>query len=357
MDLSAPVGVARQLSVELGEEGTSSFSDGGSQRDVDPDDVHPAQEGAPEPEGEGGGGGAPAPPTDKGEEPRVAEEAELPPAPDDGGEGGAADPSAQGESTQVVMSHQAQGSAAGTQRKTLNLPPPLRRGKEFVPAAMEKLTYRITLHGILIGEAVLLATNEKGAVRISVKVTSSPLITPFYPVDDLIETQLVMGNYLVTSIRQREGSYQRNTGFTLMLREKKAFSTATLREGVFTPLPRSDVTDLVSGFYYMRNQPLEVGKSLLLHIFDSGKYSLATVEVLRQERVSVQGLGDVETLVVVPRLQTEGIFRRTGEMLIWLTADGRKVPVKVETTIPIGKVRAELVSSEVQREGDETLKK
>jgi hypothetical protein len=234
--------------------------------------------------------------------------------------------------------------------KKVKLESPLRKGSEFLAAAREKLTYGIVMFGVPVGEAVLEAVNSQGGFTITTRVTSNAVIASVYPVDDFIETQLVCGNYLVTKIRQHEGSYTRNAGFTLMLRERKAFSLERLRDGFVTEtLPRDDILDIISGFYFLRNQPVKVGKSLMLHLYDGDKYAPTVVEVLRNERIHVSGLGDVETLVVHPLLTISGYFQRTGEMLVWLTADENKVPVRMQTSIALGKVTAELVSAEVER--------
>jgi hypothetical protein len=42
-----------------------------------------------------------------------------------------------------------------------------------------------------------------------------------------------------------------------------------------------------------------------------------------------------------------GIFRRTGDMYVWLSDDDKRVPLKVETTIALGRVTAELIAAEV----------
>jgi hypothetical protein len=52
---------------------------------------------------------------------------------------------------------------------------------------------------------------------------------------------------------------------------------------------------------------------------------------------------------VHPILKTEGFFGRSGEVLVWLTDDEKKVPVKMEAEIPLGKVTAELVSAETEK--------
>ncbi len=226
----------------------------------------------------------------------------------------------------------------------------VRNGGEFVPYALEKLTYRVMLFGIPAGTAVLEATNKNGEVRITTTVKSNNVVSSIYPVDILVDTRLLVGNYLLTRIRQHEGSSFSDTGFTLMLREKNAFWVDRLKNRYAnTPLPTEDVMDMISGFYYLRNQRLEVGKPVQLHLFDSCRYADTTVEVLRKERLSLPGLREADTLVVHPILTTDGFFHSSGNILVWLTDDEKKVPVKVEAHIPLGKVTAELVSAESEK--------
>ncbi|MBI5657354.1 MAG: DUF3108 domain-containing protein [Geobacter sp.] len=238
------------------------------------------------------------------------------------------------------------GSAAVLPQKSI------RRGDEFVPLAREKLTYRIILYGVPVGTAVMDATNRNGEVRISTRITSNPFISGIYQVDVSVDTRLINGNYLLTRIRQHEGEFIGDSGFTLMLRERNAFWVDRLHNRYANhPLPRYDVMDLVSGFYYLRSQPLAVGKQVVLHLFDSNEYDPTSVEVLRKERLHLSGLREVDTLVVHPVLKTAGFFRRTGDILIWLTDDLYRAPVRVETSIPLGRVTAELVSIEGEKEG------
>lgn len=227
---------------------------------------------------------------------------------------------------------------------------PVLKGNEFVASGLEKLTYRIVMFGIPVGMAVMEARNTNGEFRITTKVTSNDAVSSFYTVDDFVDTRLIKGNYLLTRIRQHEGSFVSDTGFTLMLRERKAFWVDRLRNRYDNrPLPREDVMDVISGLYYLRNQRLEVGKPMLLHLYDSSEYVPTTVEVLRREHLRLSGLREADTLVVHPLLKTEGLFRRTGDMLVWLTDDEKKVPVRMEMQIPLGHVTAELVSAETEK--------
>lgn len=240
--------------------------------------------------------------------------------------------------------------AAARNQPPFVLDPPLRTSGEFMGTTHEKLAYRISLLGLPVGSAELEAHNEKGEVRITLRVRSDTVLSAIYPVDDLIETRHINGNFILTRIRQQEGAFRGDRGFTIFLREKSVFwidrlTNRSLKES----LPNSEVVDILSGLYFLRNRPLQVGTIETLHIYDSDTYAAVPVDVIRRETVMLPAFREVEALLVQPRLETEGIFRRTGDVRIWLSDDRYKVPVKAVTTIAFGQVTAELVSSESKR--------
>lgn len=225
--------------------------------------------------------------------------------------------------------------------------PPLRTAGEFMASKNEKLTYAISLLGLPVGNAELEAKNENGEIRITLRIKSNTAISSVYPVDDVVETRHIAGNFLITKIKQQEGSFKSDIGFTLFLRDKSVFWIDLLkRRSIKEPLPTSDVLDTLSGFYYLRNRALKAGTTEMLHIYDSETYADVPVEVLRREKIRLPNLKEVNTVVVRPLQQTAGIFRRTGEILIWMTDDANKVPVRIVTSIALGRVTADLVSAE-----------
>lgn len=230
--------------------------------------------------------------------------------------------------------------------------PPLRTAGEFLSSDSEKIHYRISLLGVPVGSAELEAKKENNEVRISLRVSSNSVIASIYPVDDLIVTRHIGGNFILSTIRQQEGAFKSDRGFTIFLRDKNVFWIDRLtNRSVRESIPNSNVVDLLSGFYYLRNRPLMVGSTETLQIYDSDRYTELPVDILRREKIILPGLRQVDTLVIQPKLTTEGIFRRTGEVLIWVTDDKFRVPVKFVTSIALGQVTAELVSSDVQRQG------
>jgi len=230
-----------------------------------------------------------------------------------------------------------------------DIPLPLRTASEFVSSRSEKLTYLITLLGLPVGSVDLEAKNENNEVRITLRTRSNGALSSVYPVDDIMETRHLGGNFIITKIRQHEGTFSSDIGFTIFLRDKRVFWIDRIRNRYSNEtIPNSDVLDTLSSFYYLRNRPLQVGKTELLHIYDGDVYAPVPVEVLRQEEIRLRNLTKVDSLVLRHVKQEGGIFRRTGDMMIWLTNDANKVPVKVETSTPVGTVTVELVSAETQ---------
>ena len=214
-------------------------------------------------------------------------------------------------------------------------------------AQQEKLAYQISLLGMPVGSALLEATNRQGELRITTSVRSNSVMSAIYPVNDSTDTRLIKGRYLLTRIRQREGSLVSDTGFNLMFQERKTFWVDRLKKISSTePLEHLDTLDVISGFYFIRQQSLAVGTTLTLRLYDGDKSSTVPVEVLRRETLSLPGMRSAETLVIRPLFRENGFFKNNREVLIWLTDDENRVPVRVEVTTPVGRVVAELVSSE-----------
>lgn len=110
--------------------------------------------------------------------------------------------------------------AAVRNRTPFVLDPPLRISGEFLGISHEKLVYRISMLGMPVGSAELEANNEKGEVRITLRVRSDAVLSTIYPVDDLVETRHINGNYILSRIRQQEGDFRGDRGFTLFYETK-----------------------------------------------------------------------------------------------------------------------------------------
>ena len=86
--------------------------------------------------------------------------------------------------------------------------------------------------------------------------------------------------------------------------------------------------DVLSAIYFIRTQPLQVGKSFEIYIGDGGKVYKIPVTVVEKKRMKTV-LGRVDVLRVNPELfgPERLIDREKGEFSIWVTADSRHIPV------------------------------
>jgi hypothetical protein len=104
-----------------------------------------------------------------------------------------------------------------------------------------------------------------------------------------------------------------------------------------------NVLDVLSSLYYIRTQPLEVGKSFTVDVHSGDKTFPLLVNVKKLENVKVKA-GKFLCYRVEPVLRERGIFIAKGKkMEVWMTADERHMPVLMRSEIFIGHVSAELV--------------
>ncbi len=214
----------------------------------------------------------------------------------------------------------------------------------------ERLTYSLYWFGIHVGNAELEAAGSSGMVIIKSQVHSTPVISAFYKVDDRSESMVVNGVPVNFRIKQQEGKYSSDKE-TIFDRDKKHVTFFNYRKGTKDdyPIQSNELWDLISGFYYIRTQPFEVGKTIRIDIFDSNKFFQAEVYVIGKEQLKFSEGKTLDTVKVKPVLKSEGLFQNKGDILIWLTDDDNKTPVKVETKVPIGKVVAILKKLETEK--------
>lgn len=215
-------------------------------------------------------------------------------------------------------------------------------------AIPEKFIYDLTWSGLKAGTATLELRDEGDRVKIVSIARSASWVSVFYTVDDRVESTLFNkypeGFFLPSSYRLkiREGRHRRDKEVTFNHGDKKAFYVDYLKNEKREFEINSPVFDPLSGFYYLRTLQLAVDQPVYITIFDSKKVWDVEVQVVRKEKITL-ATGTVNTIVVKPLMKSEGIFSRKGELLIWLTDDGKRIPVKMQTKVAIGSVTATLV--------------
>ncbi len=91
----------------------------------------------------------------------------------------------------------------------------------------------------------------------------------------------------------------------------------------FTP----PVHDILSAIYYLRTQPLQVGKKLELSVSDSGQVYQVPIRVIGRKRMKTV-LGRVDAVRVDADLfGPRAMIDSDGQFSIWFTDDRRRIPV------------------------------
>jgi hypothetical protein len=100
--------------------------------------------------------------------------------------------------------------------------------------------------------------------------------------------------------------------------------------------------DLISGIYILRSLPLAVGKTFTLNVSDSGLVYEVPVRVTAREQQKTI-LGKVMCFKVEPQVFGTGrMIEQKGSMIIWITDDNRRLPVRSQLNTSFGKIEVRL---------------
>ncbi len=228
----------------------------------------------------------------------------------------------------------------------LILPAPL----EAASSVNKRFVYYIYWSGIKAGEAVMNYTSTPEGITIRTHATSAPIVTFFYPVDDISESTLYPDGYpkkFIVKVRQGRHRRDKVTYFERKTdgKPQKIIYNNILDDTTEEFFFERQAYDPLSAFYEMTKWGLKIGQKVFIDIFDSAKLWNVEVQVLRKERVGVPA-GEFDTIVVKPILKSEGIFPKTGDITIWATDDDKKLPVLLKSKAVIGFFSAELVEGQ-----------
>jgi hypothetical protein len=239
---------------------------------------------------------------------------------------------------------------------------------------MKKLTLffllllSIALNAINAGEVLNFSINygiiHAGDVRMTVTagtwqdsipsytVTSVAETTNFfdnlYKVRDRIEVEFYRSDF--QSIRYhkqlKEGSYRQNRinmyypaqRYALYRKKDKDANTWTEKK---YDIPAKSY-DIFTTFFRIRDMDFKVGDNLEVTVSEDGKNTTVNVVVHRIKKMDTI-FGKIDCYEIEPQLKdTESIFKHSGDIFIYLTADERKIPVLLQSQVIFGKFRANL---------------
>jgi len=209
----------------------------------------------------------------------------------------------------------------------------------------EKLTFNIK-HGVVSAAEASLEVrsstfNDKPVWLITSNAKTYPFFDSFFKVRDTVQSWWEKENLrsLRFSKRLNEGKYQQYRVHTYNHDNKTStyqrwdFKKQTFKTKEIA-IP-ANTQDILSSFYYVRQQDLVPGSNVMVDITTDGKSYKTQVAVHRRETID-SIFGKKDCLVIEPLLKSEAVFKQSGRILIWITDDEYKVPLKMTSQITVG---------------------
>ncbi len=107
----------------------------------------------------------------------------------------------------------------------------------------------------------------------------------------------------------------------------------------------NNTLDPITAVYLARSTDFKVGDKLYFKVFGGRYQYLLELFVEKKEPVSIQSGKTVEAYRIIPRVQNitkRGYASRFNEATIWISADERRLPIKMSSKIAFGTVQLEL---------------
>ena len=215
----------------------------------------------------------------------------------------------------------------------------------------EQLVFRASWIGIPAAEARILVSGDEQDPRLwkgEVWVRTSPGVDLLYKLRDYLHEEFSRASMAPRALYIKQSENQRNSEYRLSFDRSARVVTAVKRNkrGSATSRFASDNPfGPVSGAIMALSQPLRVGQKLRFDVFTARSRYVIDFTVAGRERISTP-LGDFDALRVIPAIaymSDESAHPHPRRTTLWISADKRHLPLRIETTAFVGKLRAELI--------------
>ena len=231
-------------------------------------------------------------------------------------------------------------------------PPPAPGALPFAPG--EQLTYQVAWSIFPAGEVVSsikqVGSGPGDPYEINTTARSTGFVSLLFNTDDhyqsLIDPNTLCSREISKTVN--EGRRHKDTRIVFDSARKLALLTERDMGRSDHPVKRAQnaipacVEDIVAAFYVLRRAPLHVGSQLDIPINDGSKTQEVVVDVQAREQIKTP-FGTREAFRIEPRA-LGGLSKRKGRMLIWISDDGQRLPLRIKAMMLIGTITGDLVS-------------
>jgi hypothetical protein len=225
---------------------------------------------------------------------------------------------------------------------------------QFPFAPGERLVFELRWAVVPAGKAVLQVMPMKTidgtkAYHFRMTAESNAFVDMFYKVRDRFDSYVAadMSHTIHYHQKQHEGGSKRNIKVQFDWENSTAqYSDGRKMRNAIEIVPGT--FDPLSVFYYSRLAKFEPNGTIECPISDGKKLVSGVAKIVRKETVEVPG-GTFETYLIEPELKDiGGVFKKSkdAKIQLWVTADERRLPVKIASKVSVGRFVGELITIE-----------
>jgi hypothetical protein len=217
----------------------------------------------------------------------------------------------------------------------------------------EKVTFEVSYFAVVGGDMTaevrnFAEVNGRKSYRFAGTAKSSSVFAMFYAVDDWFETfvdfeTLIPQSYAL-HVKESKQLREVRTAFDWAKKRASYYDKKINEEKKLEQETKDwDIPDysqnVFSAAFYLRTFDWRPGIKTSFRVAHEGKNLVLTAEYVRKEKLSTPA-GDFDCVVVKPTISLDGKFTPIGDVFVWMTNDDRKLIVRIESKIKIGKIVA-----------------
>ena len=225
--------------------------------------------------------------------------------------------------------------------------------KDFPFHPGEKLTFVLKWTIIPAGESVLEVLPMETldgvkAYHFLLTAKSNSFIDTFYKVRDRIDayTNTEMTHSMLYKKKQREGSSHRDIIVNFDWQNNKAqYTNFKEKQPPIDIIPGS--FDPLSAFYFVRLFDFKEKSTIERPVTDGKECIIGKLSIIKRETIKLKNK-TYDTYLIEPELKhIGGVFEKSknAKIQLWVTADKRRMPVKIKSKVVVGSFVGELVSA------------
>jgi len=169
----------------------------------------------------------------------------------------------------------------------------------------------------------------------------------FFKVDDLYESYIDKDtkNPYQFVRKINEGGYTKyQEGFFNPAENKVLVKDYEYKTEKTLVIPKN-VQDILSSFYYLRNNPnidkVKEGESIAIDMFFDDTTTKFRLKFLGREDITTK-FGIVSTMVFRPLVQSGRVFKEQESVTVWISDDDNKLPLRIKASLAVGSIKADL---------------